>query len=67
MNAYRGHFQFAAQGTPIKLLDVLQLVVKLQIAGVELVVGQGVEHERVVGIGAVTDAYRLGHCAHRLP
>ena len=39
----------------IERLDVLQFVREVQIAGVDLVVGQGVEHERVVGIGAVAD------------
>ena len=62
MDADGGHFQFAAQGPAVERLDVLQLVAETQIAGVELVVGQGVEHEGVVGIGAVADGDEsLGH------
>ena len=44
------------RGPAIERLDVLQFVAKAQVAGVHLVVGQGVEHEGVVGIGAVADA-----------
>src|SRR5439155_21375313 len=55
-------FKFAAEGAAVERLDVLQFVAELQLAGVELVMGEGVEHEGVVGVGAVADADQsLGH------
>jgi hypothetical protein len=37
-----------------------------QLAGIELSLGEGVEHERVVGIGAVGDVDGLRHrCLER--
>ena len=47
------------EGPAVERLDVLQFVAELQVAGVDLVVGQGVEHEGVVGIGAVADGDQL--------
>ncbi len=41
--------------------------VKFVVARVDPVVGQGVEHERIVGVGAVADADQLlrgGHVRH---
>ena len=55
MDADGRHFQLALEGPAVERLDVLQFVAKLQVAGVELVVGQGVEHEGIVGIGTVAD------------
>src|SRR5260370_7202588 len=55
MNADSGHFQLALEGTAIEGLDVLQLVAEGQLARVDLVVGEGVEHEGVAGVGAVAD------------
>ena len=43
----------------VERLDVLQFVHELQVAGVDLVVGQGVEHEGVVRVRAVADADQL--------
>ena len=51
-------FELAVQGAAVEGLDVLELVDELEAAGVELVVGQGVEHEGVVGVGAVPDPDR---------
>ena len=48
-------FQLAFEGPVVEGLDVLELVDELEVAVVELVVGQGVEHEGVVGVGAVPD------------
>src|SRR5262249_50912690 len=47
--------QLAAQRPAIQRLDVLQLVAEAELARVNLVVGQGVEHEGVVGVWAVAD------------
>ena len=46
----------------VERLDVDQLVRELVVARVDLVVRQGVEHERVVGVGAVADADQLLGC-----
>src|SRR5262249_39904837 len=54
-----GHLEFAPERPAVERLDVLQLVAEAQVAGVELVVGQGVEHEGVVGVGAVADGDEL--------
>jgi hypothetical protein len=57
-----GHFKLAFQRPAVQRLDVLELVLEGQAAGVDLVVGQGLEHEGVVGVGAVADADQLlGH------
>ena len=48
-------FELALEGAAVERLDVLQFVLKDQVAGVDLAVGQGVEHEGVVGIGAMSD------------
>ena len=49
-------------GAPlVQRLDVGQLVDVAQVAGVDLALGERVEHERVVGIGAVGDADGAGH------
>ena len=42
----------------VERLDVLELVDEPQAAGVELVVGQGIEHEGIVRVGAVSDPDR---------
>ena len=56
-----GQLQLALEGPAVERFDIDQLVRELEIAGVDLVVRQGVEHEGVVGIGAVADAdERLG-------
>ena len=54
------------EGAAVEGLDVLELVDEAEAAGVELVVGQGVEHEGVVGVGAVPDPDRaagVGRCS----
>jgi hypothetical protein len=53
MDADGGHLQFAAQRPAIECLDVLQFMAEIEVAGVQLVVRQRVEHEGVVGVGAV--------------
>ena len=55
MDADGGDFQLAAQGPAIERLDVLQFVLEEQVAGVDLVVGQSMKHEGIIGIGAVAD------------
>src|SRR5262249_29476380 len=55
VDADGGDLEFAAEGAAVERLDVLQFVAGLQGAGVELVVGEGVENEGVVGVGAVAD------------
>src|ERR1019366_7102972 len=46
----------------VERFDVLELMAKRQIAGVDLVVGQGVKHERIIGVGAVANGdYSLAH------
>jgi hypothetical protein len=57
-------FEFARECTAIERLDVDQLVRELKLAGVDLAVGKGVEHERVVGVGAVADANEVLRGAH---
>ena len=50
------------QRPAIECLDVLQLVPENQVAGVDLVVGQGIEHEGIVGIGTMADSDQFfGH------
>ena len=56
-----GHLELGPAGALIQRFDVRQLVHVAEIAGVELVGGERVEHERVVGIGAVGDVDRAGH------
>ena len=53
------NLQFAAQRPAVERFNVLQFVTELKVAGVELVVGEGVEHEGVVGVGTVTDRDEL--------
>ena len=47
------------QRPAVERLDVLQFVDEPQVAGGDLVVRQGVEHERVVRVRAVADADEL--------
>ena len=56
MQADGGQLQLAGEGAAVERFDIDQLVDELVRAGVDLAVGQRVEHERVVGIGAVADA-----------
>ena len=51
----------AAQGALVERLDVGELVYVAQLAGVDLALGEGVEHEGVVRIGAVGDVDRTRH------
>ena len=51
--------QFAREGPAVERLDIDQLVLEAEAARVDLVLRQGVEHERVVGVGAVADANEL--------
>jgi hypothetical protein len=59
-----GHLQLGSQGPLVERFNIRQLVHIAEIAGVELALRQRIEHERVVGVGAVGYAYRL---RHRLP
>ena len=49
-------FQLAVKGPAVERFDIDQFVLEAIAAGVELALGQGVEHEGVVGIGAMADA-----------
>ena len=51
--------QLAGEGAAVERFDIDQLVAEFVIAGVDLAVGQGVEHEGVVRIGAMADADQL--------
>ena len=51
----------AAPGALVERLDVGELVHVAEVAGVELPFRQRVEHEGVVGVGAVGDVDGLGH------
>src|SRR5713226_2586525 len=53
MNADGRHVELAAQRSAVERLDILKLMTKLQVAGVELVMRQGVKHESVVRVGAM--------------
>src|SRR6185312_10311272 len=55
VNGDRGDLELGAQRALVERFDILQLVDVAQIAGVNLPFGERVEHERVVGIGAVGD------------
>ena len=62
VNADRRDFQLAQESPAIKRLDILQLVAERQVAGRDLVVRQGVEHERIIRIGAMADGDQaFGH------
>src|SRR5262245_19920341 len=61
MNRDRRDLELAGEGALVEGLDVRELVHVAEIAGIELVLGQGVEYERVVGVGRVRDANGAGH------
>ena len=58
VDADGGDFELTVQGTPVERFDVFELMNEPQAAGVELVVGERVEHERIVRIRAMPDADR---------
>ena len=53
VDADRGDVQLAARGAFVQRLDVLEDVLELPAARVDLVLGERVKHERIVGIGRV--------------
>jgi hypothetical protein len=59
VDAEGGELELAGEGAAVERFDVHQLVRELVPARVEAVVREGVEHERVVGVGAVPDADEL--------
>jgi hypothetical protein len=61
MDGYGGHLQLGPQRPLVQRFDIGELVNVLKIAGVELALGEGVKHERVIRIGAVGDTYDPGH------
>ena len=63
----RRHLELARARAAVERLDVLQHVLDLHAGDRHLPRRQRVEHERVVGVGAVADPYRLRHRAPRLP
>ena len=56
VDAQRGELQLGPERAAVERLDVDQLVRELVLAGVDLVLRQGVEHEGVVRVGAMADA-----------
>jgi hypothetical protein len=56
MQADGRQLQFARERPPVQRLDIHQLVHELVWPGLDLVVGQGVKHERIIGIRAMPDA-----------
>ena len=52
----RGHLEPAFERPLVQRLDVAEHVLELEAARVHRPVGQGPEHERVVGVGAVAEA-----------
>ena len=52
-------FQLAAEGALVERLDILQDVLEAQSFGVNAVVREAIEHEGVVGIGAVAKPDRI--------
>ncbi len=63
----RGDLVGPLEGFPIQALDVGEHVLELELTGVDQPVGEGVEHEGVVGVGRVghTDARHGRHCTCR--
>src|SRR5687768_6271536 len=55
MQADCRQFQLACEGAAVERFDVYEFVDELVRTGLDLVVGQRVKHERVVGIRAVAD------------
>ena len=66
MDADGGQLQLRGQGPAIERLDVHQLVLEAVLAGGNLLLGQGIEHEGIVRVGAVTDADRQAGIVHFL-
>ena len=62
VQAERGELQLAGEGAAVERFDIDQLVDELVGTGVDLAVGQAMEHERIVRIRAMADANELfGH------
>ena len=59
MDAHGRQVEVALDGPAVERLDIDQFVLEPVSAGRDLVLGQGVEHEGVVGVGAVADADEL--------
>ena len=57
-------FQLAAERPAIERFDIHQFVPELVRSGVDLAAGQGVEHEGIVGVGAMADADLQGSIFH---
>src|SRR5689334_20911907 len=55
VDRYGGNVKFATQRASVQRLDVLQLVHVADAVGVDLSVGERVEHERVVGVRAMRE------------
>ena len=65
VNRDRGDVELSAERATVQGFDVLQLVNVADALGIDLSVRERVEHERVVGIGAVGEMDRAG-CRHDL-
>ena len=62
VNGDGGHLELRLERALVERLDVLQLVHVAKIARIDLSFGERVEHEGVVGVGAVGDVNRFdGH------
>ena len=55
------HVELTAHRTSVEGFDVLELVDVLDALGIDLSVGERIEHECVVGIGAVREVDCPGH------
>ena len=66
MNRDGGHLELGPPGALIQGLDVRQLVDVTQVAGIDLPLGERVEHEGVVGVGAVSDVDGASHGVKKL-
>ena len=57
MNGDRRNFEVLIHGSMVECFDVLEFVNKIVPGRWESVGGHGVEHERIIGVRAMTDSY----------
>ena len=65
MDADGRQLQFGGKGAAVQRFDVDQLMDEAIRAGVDLVASQGIEHECIVGIGAMAHTDQLSVVSHR--
>ena len=64
VNAHGRELQLRLERAAVERFDVDQLVREFIIARVDAPLGQRIEHERIVRIGAMADADQLLGCGH---